>query len=116
MHRHIVQELQKENVAASQQIKLLKSENSILVSEVEQLRQVIYFIRSTIPLPLLMKSQEVQVLEENLDSSADTTEVLGDTEGLQKTLKDQRVRQEVSFVKFRRRLQTKEKRRPTLSR
>jgi CAP-Gly domain-containing linker protein 1 len=38
--RHIVQELQKENLAASQRNKLLEAENKLLVSENEQLRQV----------------------------------------------------------------------------
>lgn len=38
--RHIVQELQKENNSLSQTIKLLKSENQLLVSETEQLREV----------------------------------------------------------------------------
>jgi len=38
--RHIVQELQKENLASVQQIKLLESENRLLSTEAEQLRQV----------------------------------------------------------------------------
>lgn len=38
--RHIVQELQKENLASAQQIKLLESENRLLSAEAEQLRQV----------------------------------------------------------------------------
>ena len=38
--RHIVQELQKENLASAQQIKLLESENRLLSTEAEQLRQV----------------------------------------------------------------------------
>ena len=42
--RHIIQELQKENVAASQQNKLLESENRLLTSETEKLRQVRFYI------------------------------------------------------------------------
>lgn len=38
--RHIVQDLQKANLAATQQIKYLESENQLLSSEAEQLRQV----------------------------------------------------------------------------
>ncbi|KAJ7045398.1 hypothetical protein C8F04DRAFT_1388040 [Mycena alexandri] len=49
--KHIVQELQKESLAATQRTKLLESENQLLLSEAEQLRQ------------------EVQILEENLDNS-----------------------------------------------
>jgi hypothetical protein len=39
--RHIIQELQKENANAGHQNKLLESENKLLLSETEQLRQVI---------------------------------------------------------------------------
>ncbi|KAF8993711.1 hypothetical protein BDQ17DRAFT_1312094 [Cyathus striatus] len=49
--KHIVQELQKENLSSMQRIKLLESENQLLSSEVSQLRE------------------EVKVLEENLDHS-----------------------------------------------
>ncbi|RXW17083.1 hypothetical protein EST38_g8770 [Candolleomyces aberdarensis] len=49
--KHIVQELQKENSVALHKIKLLESENQLLKSETEQLRQ------------------EVSILEENLDKS-----------------------------------------------
>jgi hypothetical protein len=38
--RHIIQELQKENANAAYQNKLLESENKLLLSETEQLRQV----------------------------------------------------------------------------
>lgn len=38
--RHIVQELQMENLAATQRIKLLESENQLLSSEAAQLREV----------------------------------------------------------------------------
>ena len=40
--RHIIQELQKENANASHQNKLLESENKLLLSETEQLREVIF--------------------------------------------------------------------------
>ncbi|KAJ3492810.1 hypothetical protein NLJ89_g11159 [Agrocybe chaxingu] len=49
--KHIVQELQKENLVAAQQIKLLESENQLLTAETEQLRR------------------EVRILEDNLDGS-----------------------------------------------
>jgi len=38
--RHIVQELQKENLSATQRIKLLESENQLLTAEAAQLREV----------------------------------------------------------------------------
>jgi hypothetical protein len=40
--RHIVQELQKENLGITQRNKLLESENKLLLSETDQLRQVTY--------------------------------------------------------------------------
>lgn len=45
--RHIVQELQKESLAAAQRTKVLESENQLLLSEAEQLRQVttLLFVR-----------------------------------------------------------------------
>ncbi|PPQ99742.1 hypothetical protein CVT24_009725 [Panaeolus cyanescens] len=89
--KHIIQELQKENVTASQQIKLLESENSILASEAQQLRQ------------------EVQVLEENLDHSLDHSDAVndtvdGDAEGLRRMLKDQRIRFEAELDQTRKRI------------
>lgn len=41
--RHIIVELQKENSTAQHKIKLLESENELLKSEAEQLRQVRHF-------------------------------------------------------------------------
>lgn len=38
--RHIVQELQKENLTAAHRITLLESENQLLTAEADQLRQV----------------------------------------------------------------------------
>jgi hypothetical protein len=43
--RHIVQELQKENLSAAHRITLLESENQLLTSEAHQLRQVNHFSR-----------------------------------------------------------------------
>lgn len=44
MTRHIVQELQKENAASAQRCKVLESENKLLLSETEQLREVCNFV------------------------------------------------------------------------
>ncbi|KAH9937733.1 hypothetical protein B0H21DRAFT_758089 [Amylocystis lapponica] len=49
--KHIVQELQKENSAAAQRAKVLESENKLLLTEVEQLRE------------------DLKVLEENVEQS-----------------------------------------------
>ena len=39
-YRHIVQQLQKENDASAKRCKVLESENKLLLSETEQLREV----------------------------------------------------------------------------
>ncbi|KAJ7647445.1 hypothetical protein FB45DRAFT_893476 [Roridomyces roridus] len=90
--KHIVQELQKESLAATQRTKLLESENQLLVSETEQLRQ------------------EVQILEENLDNSLIREEnsldepPSGDAASLQRTLRDQKAKFELEMEQLRKRL------------
>ncbi|KAJ7188425.1 hypothetical protein C8R46DRAFT_1054731 [Mycena filopes] len=87
--KHIVQELQKESLAATQRTKLLESENQLLLSETEQLRQ------------------EVQILEENLDNSLVHEEkaldegTLGDTTRM-------RVKLEAEIEQLRKRLSDSE--------
>ncbi|KAF8210105.1 hypothetical protein K438DRAFT_1903746 [Mycena galopus ATCC 62051] len=90
--KHIVQELQKESLAATQRTKLLESENQLLLSEAEQLRQ------------------EVQILEENLDNSLTREENAlddapsGDVSSLQRLMKDQKVKFEMELEQLRKRL------------
>ncbi|KAF8891644.1 hypothetical protein BD779DRAFT_1661531 [Infundibulicybe gibba] len=92
--KHIVQELQKENFATAQKNKLLESENQLLLSEADQLRQ------------------EVRILEDNLDKSLlDETSVpidlppgSPDINMLQKSLKDQASRFEIELEQLRKRL------------
>ncbi|KAF7321415.1 hypothetical protein MKEN_00662000 [Mycena kentingensis (nom. inval.)] len=84
----IVQELQKENLAATQRTKLVESENQMLLTETEQLRQ------------------EVQILEENLDNSLLKEEEAhddtpGDSSSLQRLLKDQKAKFEMETEKLR---------------
>ena len=53
--RHIIQELQKENTAVSGKNNLLESENKILMTETESLREVSSFLlRSTLNLLLMV--------------------------------------------------------------
>ncbi|KAJ7703320.1 hypothetical protein B0H17DRAFT_1042700 [Mycena rosella] len=91
--KHIVQELQQESLAATQRTKVLESENQLLLSEAEQLRQ------------------EVQILEENLDHSLTREEnaledaaAPGDAASLQRIMKDQRVKLETEIEQLRKRL------------
>nr|GAT57604.1 predicted protein [Mycena chlorophos] len=90
--KHIVQELQKENLAAAQRTKLLESENQLLTSETEQLRQ------------------EVQILEENLDNSLTREELsqddlpAGDTASLQRLLRDQKLKSDMEIEQLRKRI------------
>ncbi|KAJ6593784.1 hypothetical protein B0H19DRAFT_916405 [Mycena capillaripes] len=90
--KHIVQELQKESLAAAQRTKVLESENQLLLSEAEQLRQ------------------EVQILEENLDNSLTREENAldegppGDAASLQRLMKDQKAKFEMELEQLRKRL------------
>ncbi|GLB37166.1 hypothetical protein LshimejAT787_0402170 [Lyophyllum shimeji] len=89
--KHIVQELQKENLAANQRIKILESENQLLSSEANQLRQ------------------EVQILEENLDKSLDQEEIVAGSsragsEESPRKLKEQQARMEMEQEQLRKRL------------
>ncbi|KAF8070239.1 hypothetical protein FPV67DRAFT_1486720 [Lyophyllum atratum] len=89
--KHIVQELQKENLAATQRIKILESENQLLSSEANQLRQ------------------EVQILEDNLDKSLDLEESAagnsrGGNEESPRKLREQEARMEVEQEQLRKRL------------
>ncbi|KAF9218496.1 hypothetical protein BS17DRAFT_791294 [Gyrodon lividus] len=64
--KYIIQELQMETLAATQRNKLLESENRLLISETDQLRQV----RSCrVPPPSNTFSQELRILEENAEQS-----------------------------------------------
>ncbi|KAH0589374.1 hypothetical protein H2248_005132 [Termitomyces sp. 'cryptogamus'] len=86
--KHIVQELQKENVASLQRIKILESENELLASEANQLQQ------------------EVQILEENLDKSLEQEEeaVEGVKEISPRKLREQKGRLEMEQEQLRKRL------------
>ncbi|KAF5385794.1 hypothetical protein D9615_002454 [Tricholomella constricta] len=88
--KHIVQELQKENLASAQRIKILESENQLLSSEANQLRQ------------------EVQILEENLDKSLDQEEIVdslrGGSEDSPRKLKEQQSRLEMEQEQLRKKL------------
>ncbi|KAF8813595.1 hypothetical protein BYT27DRAFT_7083346 [Phlegmacium glaucopus] len=92
--KHIVQDLQKENLAATQRIKYLESENQLLSSEAEQLRQ------------------EVRVLEENLDNSLKeemsalenpSTPNTGNEDGRQRNSKERNVQLEGELEQMRKR-------------
>jgi hypothetical protein len=93
--RHIVQELQQENLAAAQRITLLVSENQLLTSEAQQLRQVKY--RSLVILDHINNViQEVQILEENLDPNL-TQDHRSIPDGSQHLLQEQSRQFEVWF-------------------
>ncbi|KAF8973365.1 hypothetical protein BDZ97DRAFT_1780925 [Flammula alnicola] len=81
--KHIVQELQKENLALAQRIKILESENQLLSSEAEQLRQ------------------EVHILEDNLDNSLHEA---NSTANITPQLAEQGMRSETESEQVRKRL------------
>ncbi|KAL1673859.1 hypothetical protein EV122DRAFT_293840 [Schizophyllum commune] len=88
--KHIVQELQKEGAAAAQRQRALESENQLLTSEIEQLRQ------------------EVAILEDNLDKSVNMDDTplspsLQDVAALQKALREQKTKFEIEMDQLRKR-------------
>ncbi|KAG5643612.1 hypothetical protein DXG03_000620 [Asterophora parasitica] len=85
--KHIVQELQKETLASAQRIKMLESENQLLSSEANQLRQ------------------EVQILEENLDKSLDQEEIAASSlHDSPRKMREQQSRLEVEQEQLRKKL------------
>ncbi|KII92295.1 hypothetical protein PLICRDRAFT_172397 [Plicaturopsis crispa FD-325 SS-3] len=97
--KHIVQDLQKENTACTQRIKILESENRLLVSETDQLRQ------------------ELKVLEDNIDQSilreenalangfADSTSSSNDDIAtLKREFREQKAKLELEIEQLRKRL------------
>ncbi|KAI6046219.1 hypothetical protein EDC04DRAFT_2632497 [Pisolithus marmoratus] len=74
--KHIVQELQKEIVTVTQRNKLLESENRLLISETDQLRQ------------------ELKILEENVEQTLLCQEAALDSEGRSGTSRDLQNRHE----------------------
>jgi CAP-Gly domain-containing linker protein 1 len=103
-----VQDLQKENLVATQRIKIMESENELLLAETRQLRQVSQIFPATI-CKLTLPSQEVQILEENLDHSLthDDHNIVGsplpglsDMQDLPRMLKEQKARFEVNVERL----------------
>lgn len=100
-----MQDLQKENLAAAQRIKIMESENELLLTESRQLKQVSQIFPATIR-KLTFPSQEVRILEENLDHSLPHENDLNiegsplpglpDMQDLQRMLKEQKTRFEVN--------------------
>ena len=110
--RHIVQELQKENTAANQRCKVLEAENRLLLSETEQLREVLKC--TTIgKLPTDLDAQDLKVLEEDVEKSLAREEALAngetppspgtpsmdDIQALQRSYKELKTKYEVSPVR-----------------
>lgn len=89
MHRHIVSEQQKELASLAQANKVLESENRLLLSETEQLRE------------------EMRALEESVERSIAREEAAlaspalsDDNNALAQQVKDMRVRHEVTHSPF----------------
>ncbi|KXN90912.1 Eukaryotic translation initiation factor 3 subunit C [Leucoagaricus sp. SymC.cos] len=98
--KHIVQELQKEHLLATQKIKVLESENEILKSETKLLQSEAEHLR-----------QEVQILENNLDVSAasespeaDASPSTDNAEVVQRSFREQKARYELDCEDLRKRL------------
>jgi CAP-Gly domain-containing linker protein 1 len=106
-YRVIVQNLQKDNHTATQQIKTLEAENKLLLSETEQLRVVCIILRFCYYLfHSKFMSQELKALEESFDQAIMREETAlaaeeatpiseGSADALQKALKETKSKFEV---------------------
>ncbi|KAL0062077.1 hypothetical protein AAF712_011077 [Marasmius tenuissimus] len=94
--KHIVQELQKESVAGSQRNKVLESENQLLMSEMEKLRQEVKILEDNLDQSILREEENLHIDGSGTDPS--------DVEALKKTLKEQRLRTDVEIEQLRKKL------------
>ncbi|KAI0054971.1 hypothetical protein BV25DRAFT_1816286 [Artomyces pyxidatus] len=92
--KHIIQELQKENNAAAQQYKLLESENKLLLSETEQLRE---------DMKLLEDSVENSIMREEQSLNEAAAGPNGDSTTLQRAMKEMRLKHEMELEQLRKR-------------
>ncbi|KDQ57549.1 hypothetical protein JAAARDRAFT_267809 [Jaapia argillacea MUCL 33604] len=93
--KHIVQELQKDNLAIVQQNKVLTAENKLLLSETEKLREEIRSLEDNFEQSLLREERELNLGDSVLSSS--------DASSLQRALNELRAKQEVELEQLRKR-------------
>lgn len=108
--RHIVQELQKETATSAQRCKVLESENKLLLSETEQLREVRSSLRSPSEYLVDALVQDLKALEEDVERSLSREEAMlsgeypsspptpsmDDMQTLQRSYKDLKTKYEAS--------------------
>ena len=104
--RHIIQELQKENTAVSGKNKLLESENKILMTETESLREVSSFLLGHTLNVLMAWIKDLRVLEENIEQSLEREEqalnahpVDGASAESQRAVRELKVRSSLSITR-----------------
>jgi len=89
--RHLLQELQKESTVQSQRNKVLESENALLMSEMEQLRQEVKILEDNLDQSIMREEENL-----NLDKiGQDGGEGGEEMEKLKKMLKEQRLKFDV---------------------
>lgn len=91
--KHIIQELQKENVATVQLNRVLESENKLLLTETEQLREEMKTLEDNVEKSLLRQEQELE--QEALSS--------GDTASLSRAMKEMKAKHEMDMEQLRKR-------------
>ncbi|KAH7927113.1 hypothetical protein BV22DRAFT_1061490 [Leucogyrophana mollusca] len=92
----IVQEMQKENLTTGQRNKLLESENRLLLSETEQLRQELRILEENVEQSLLREEESLA-----MGTNSSSGPVSGD---VQSALKEQRAKFEADLEQLRKRL------------
>ncbi|KAF7965387.1 hypothetical protein HWV62_44085, partial [Athelia sp. TMB] len=97
--KHIVQTLQMESQTASQRNKLLESENRMLLTETDQLRQELKLLEDNVEQSLLREEEAL-----NAEDARASSPGSADAAALQKTLKEQKIKYEMDLEQIRKRL------------
>lgn len=95
--KHIIQELQLEGTKAAQRTKVLESENKLLLTEMDQLREDMKALEDSVEQTLLREEQALEAEEAALNGTSD------DVSQLQKTSREMKSKYEAELEQMRKR-------------
>ncbi|KAK7439323.1 hypothetical protein VKT23_017548 [Stygiomarasmius scandens] len=98
--KHLLQELQKESTAQSQRNKVLESENALLMSEMEQLRQEVKILEDNLDQSIMREEENLNLDKIGKDGGEGGEEI----EKLKKMLKEQRLKFDVEVEQLRKKV------------
>ncbi|KAF5346581.1 hypothetical protein D9758_013479 [Tetrapyrgos nigripes] len=98
--KHLLQEVQKESTAQVQRNKVLESENALLMSEMEQLRQEVKILEDNLDQSIMREEENLNLDNIGKDGDKDGADI----EQLKKMLKEQRLKFDVEVEQLRKKL------------